>query len=85
VRCYHKLEGGHWVPTPGESGGNPGRGPRRLGRFRGSSADLAKLRSERKAKSDAHASKVHDYVSKHMSSAARALVEKNQREKRGGR
>jgi hypothetical protein len=79
VRCYHKLEGGHWVPTAGEAGGNPGRGPRRLGRFRGSSADLAKHRAELKAKVDAHASRVDSFVSKNMSPAARALIEKRQR------
>jgi hypothetical protein len=26
MRCYHKLEGGRWVPTPGEAGGGGGGG-----------------------------------------------------------
>jgi hypothetical protein len=31
MRCYHKLVGGHWVPTPGEGGpASAGRGGRNI-------------------------------------------------------
>ena len=92
MRCYHKLEGGHWVPTAGEAGSsNPGRGVRRLGRFRGSSADATKMRLERAAKAKAHADKIDAFVTRNLPPAARANIQKYQdeqralRAKRGGK